>query len=82
MHWLRFFLRPTMPILMEGMESAFEMFGGVSEHLRLSHASHAAMTGKYLQIAVNPRGRPPFRLSVMWRGCAIGHGHRKVSSKN
>ena len=43
-----------MPILMEGLESAFETFGGVSEHLRHSHASHAVMTGKCLQIAVIP----------------------------
>ena len=31
--WLRFFPRQTMPILMEGLESAFETFGGVPDEL-------------------------------------------------
>ena len=31
--WLRFYPRQTMPVLMEGLESAFERFGGVPEEL-------------------------------------------------
>ena len=31
--WLRFYHRQTMPVLMEGLESAFEAFGGVPDEL-------------------------------------------------
>ncbi len=31
--WLRFYSRQTMPVLMEGLESAFETFGGVPDEL-------------------------------------------------
>ena len=31
--WLRFYTRQTMPVLMEGLESAFDRFGGVPEEL-------------------------------------------------
>ena len=31
--WLQFYTRQTMPVLMEGLESAFDRFGGVPEEL-------------------------------------------------
>ena len=31
--WLHFYTRQTMPVLMEGLESAFDRFGGVPEEL-------------------------------------------------
>ena len=31
--WLRFYTRQTMPVLMEGLESAVDRFGGVPEEL-------------------------------------------------
>ena len=31
--WLRFYHRQTMPVLMEGLESAFEAFGGVPDEM-------------------------------------------------
>ena len=31
--WLHFYTRQAMPVLMEGLESAFEKFGGVPEEL-------------------------------------------------
>ena len=36
--WLRFYSRQTMPVLIEGLESAFCRFGGVSQELLFDQA--------------------------------------------
>ncbi len=33
MLWLRFYRRQTMAVLIEGLESAFEWFGGIPQEL-------------------------------------------------
>ena len=42
--WLHFYTRQAMPVLMEGLESAFDRFSGVPEELLFDHIRTVALS--------------------------------------
>ena len=77
--WLRFYTRQTMPVLIEGLESAFCRFGGVPRELLFDQkcavvVSDARTSGGELALMPSSAVRGP--LGVSCRGRAVLTGRR------